>query len=80
MEQIEAALEAERMSYRRCVFDPFVTLWAFLSQVLDTDRSCRKALSRVRAYQAELTLRGGPATPLDADTSVYCKYSRPTSW
>lgn len=36
-----------RIKYRCRLFDPIVTLWAFLSQVLDVDKSCRNAVSRV---------------------------------
>ena len=49
----EAALKAEDVTYRRCLFDPILTIWAFLSQVLDADRSCRKAISRVYAYLSD---------------------------
>lgn len=49
---IREALEAEKIKYRSRLFDPFVTLWAFLSQVLDTDKSCHNAVSRVIAWLA----------------------------
>lgn len=42
-------LAAEKITYRRRLFDPFVTLWAFLSQVLEQDKSCANAVSRVTA-------------------------------
>jgi hypothetical protein len=48
---IREALEAEKIKYRQRLFDPFVTLWAFLSQVLDTDKSCHNAVSRVIAWE-----------------------------
>ncbi len=41
------ALEAEKIEYRNRLFNPIVTLWAFLSQVLDTDKSLRNAVSRI---------------------------------
>lgn len=47
--RIQAALTAEKITYRRRLFDPFVTLWVFLSQVLDTDKSCHNAVSRMIA-------------------------------
>ena len=56
---IEAALAAENYTYRRCFFDPILTIWAFLSQTLDSDRSCRKAISRVMAYQSEAPFKKG---------------------
>ncbi len=47
---IQAALNTLEIKYRRRLFDPFVTLWAFLSQVLDADKSCHNAVSRVIAW------------------------------
>jgi len=32
---IAEVLEAEEVSYRNRIFNPFVTIWAFLSQVLE---------------------------------------------
>ena len=48
--EIEEALKAEGSSYRKRLFCPMITLWAWLSQVLDADKSCKKAVSRVVAY------------------------------
>jgi len=45
------APKAEEIKYRR-LFDPFVTLWTFLSQVLDSDKTCHNAVSRVIAWLA----------------------------
>jgi hypothetical protein len=39
-----------QIKYRWRLFDPIVTLWAFLSQVLDVDKSCHNSASRVIAY------------------------------
>ena len=74
--EIEAAVEAEHVVYRRCLFDPIVTIWAFLSQVLDADRSCRKAISRVFAYLSDT--QPSVIDPMElidseADTGAYCK-------
>jgi len=49
---IAEALKAEEIKYRRRLFDPFVTLWTFLSQVLDSDKTCHNAVSRVIAWLA----------------------------
>ena len=38
---IEQAMEELKIKHKKRLFDPFVTLWAFLSQVLDTDKSCQ---------------------------------------
>ena len=72
---IEAALKAEGVTYRRCLFDPIVTLWAFLSQVLDSDRSCRKAISRVFSYLSDTHDETDPMALMDSesDTGAYCK-------
>ena len=34
------AVDEEKIKYRHRIFSPIVTIWAFLSQVLDTDKSC----------------------------------------
>jgi len=61
-------LATEKINYRQRLFDPFVTLWAFLSQVLDTDKSCANAVSRVIAWLASVN------APIPSnDTSAYCQ-------
>src|SRR5438309_2124668 len=50
------------------VFTPAVTLWAFLSQVLEDDKSCRAAVGRVQA----LRLAAGQ-TSCSLDTAAYCR-------
>ncbi len=47
---IEQVLRELKIKYKKRLFDPFVTLWAFLSQVLDTDKSCHNAVSKIIAY------------------------------
>lgn len=56
----------ESKSYRERIFTPDVTLWAFLSQVMDTDQSQQAAVARVIA---EFAARGED-TP-SANTSAY---------
>ncbi|MEH1800995.1 MAG: hypothetical protein V7L13_17845 [Nostoc sp.] len=51
---IEQALLKLKIRYYQRLFDPIVMLWAFLSQVLDTDKSCQNAVSKVIAYLARL--------------------------
>ena len=63
---IATALRAEGVSYRCCLLDPVVTVWAFLSQILDTDRTCRKALGRIWAY---LSASDPDAVPIPAPTA-----------
>lgn len=74
-DEIEAALKAEGVTYRRCLFDPIITIWAFLSQVLDSDRCCRKAISRVFAYLSDTQEVADPIELIDSesDTGAYCK-------
>lgn len=36
---ITQVLDAEKIKYRRRLFDPFVTLWTFLSQVPDQEKT-----------------------------------------
>jgi hypothetical protein len=67
-DSIREALEAEKVKYRSRLFNPIVTLWAFLSQVLDTDKSLQNAVSRVIAWLAA----AGEAIPA-ADTGGYSK-------
>ncbi|NEQ18597.1 MAG: IS4 family transposase [Microcoleus sp. SIO2G3] len=62
------ALETEKVKYRNRLFNPIVTLWAFLSQVLDTDKSLQNAVSRVIAWLAT----AGEAIP-STDTGAYSK-------
>ncbi len=65
---IESALEDEGITYRKRLFCPIVTLWAWTSQVLDLDISCKKALSRLISY---LVAEG--QNPPSTDTGGYCK-------
>ena len=65
---IQAALDAEKVKYRRRLFDSFVTLWTFLSQVLDSDKTCHNAVSRVIAW-----LAAEDAEIPSVDTSAYCQ-------
>ncbi len=65
---ITEALKAEEIKYRRRLFDPFVTLWTFLSQVLDSDKTCQNAVSRVITW-----LAAENAEIPSVDTSAYCQ-------
>lgn len=56
----------QNIKYRDRVFPPDVTLWAFLSQVMDADQSQQKAVSRVIA---ETIVQG--EEPPSANTSGY---------
>jgi hypothetical protein len=65
---ISEVLNTENITYCQWLCDPFVTLWAFLSQVLDTDKTCHHALSRVIAKLATEN-----AEIPSEDTSAYCQ-------
>jgi hypothetical protein len=68
-ERIDSALESSKIEYRDRIFNPWVTLWAFLSQVTaSNDRSCENAVSRVRADRV-----ANGQKPCSTDTSSYCK-------
>jgi hypothetical protein len=67
-DQIEEALETHQVSYRQRLFTPIVTLWAFLSQVLDKNKACTDAVSRV----ASVLVAQGQSPP-STDASAYCQ-------
>jgi putative transposase len=70
-EDVEAAFTAEGVTFGRAahaVFTPAVTLWAFLSQVVCKDKSCRAAVLRVLTLLVALE-RG----PCSLDTAAYCR-------
>lgn len=48
-EMIQQVLEQQQVRYRQTLYTPVVTLWAWLSQVLDPDKSLSNAVSRVIA-------------------------------
>src|ERR1700676_5529402 len=65
---IQQALRAEKVCFRDRLFAPFVTLWVFLSQVLDPDHSCRAAVARFLAWRTTQGL-----APCSANPGAYCK-------
>ncbi len=46
---IEQVLAEEQVSYRQCLYTPVVTLWMFLFQVIDADKSLQNAVNRASA-------------------------------
>ena len=66
--EIEQALQDEGVTYRKRLFCPIVTLWAWISQVLEKDKSCKKAVSRIVSY-----LVASGLNPPSTDTGGYCK-------
>lgn len=67
-ERIEVALREEKAAWREELYTPLLTLWAFLSQVVCPDGSCRAAVARVLAW-----LVSQDATPCTPQTGPYCK-------
>ena len=65
---IASALKNLKIKYKQRLFDPFVTVWAFLSQVFDADKSCHNAVSKIIAY-----LTGEGVEIPSTDTSAYCQ-------
>lgn len=65
---VKQALRDHKVSFRDRLFSPLVTLWVFLSQVIDPDHSCRAAVARFWAWRAARKL-----PPCSTDTGAYCK-------
>lgn len=65
---LQEVLNDEKIKYRQRLFDPFVTLWAFLSQVLHADKTCHNAVSRVIAWLASVDIEIS-----SEDISTYCQ-------
>ena len=69
--RLEDALREEGACWREEVFSPVLTLWAFLTQLVSADGSCRAAVARVMAW-----LVGHARTPCSPNTDPYCKARR----
>ena len=65
---IQQALKDEQIEYRERLYTPMITLWTWLCQCLDKDKSCKNAVSRIISYIA----KSGEKTP-SPDTGAYCK-------
>ena len=64
---IESALKEEALRFRIRIYTPVVTLWTFVTQVLDPDHSCRAAVARVIVW---LAIHG--REPCSEQTGTYC--------
>ena len=69
--RLEGTLQEEGACWREAVFSPVLTLWAFLTQLVSADGSCRAAVARVMAW-----LVGHARTPCSPNTDPYCKARR----
>lgn len=67
-DRIDRALREEGVSWREVVFTPVLTLWAFLTQVVDPVGCCRAAVARATAW-----LVGHGQPPCGPGTGGYCK-------
>ena len=65
---LEKVLEEHGVKYRQVLYTPIVVIWAWLSQVLDADKSLSNAVNRVLAWMAV----AGAVVP-SADTGAYSK-------
>jgi hypothetical protein len=65
---VEEALLDDPHRRRTCLFSPWLTLWAFVSQAIDPDGSCRKALAQIQVFR----LRHG-LPPMSSSTGGYCR-------
>jgi hypothetical protein len=67
-DSIQAILTDLKVEFRDRLYSPLVTLWVFLSQVLDADQSCRQAVSRLLAFRLQ---RG--MSRCSTDSGSYCE-------
>ena len=63
---IQQILAQEGISYRKRLYTPIITLWTWLHQVLDKDKSCKNAVSGVVSSLAA-------HTPPSTNTGAYCR-------
>jgi Transposase DDE domain len=66
-DSILAALDEHGARFRDRLFNPIITIWGFLSQVLSDDHSCRDAVARILAHRAASGL-----APCSPHTASYC--------
>lgn len=67
-QRLNQALQDEHVRFRTRLFTPAVTLWMFLSQVLDVAHCCRQAVARFLAWRL-----GQGLAPCSANAGAYCK-------
>lgn len=67
-DMIQQTLEEENIKYRKRLYDPIVTLWIFIRQVLDPDKSCKNAVSFILSILCDSEEK----LP-SSNTGAYCK-------
>jgi hypothetical protein len=65
---LEGALREIPPGWKDRIFTPLITLWVFLGQVLNADRSCRAAVARLIAHRVSQGLE-----PCSSETGAYCQ-------
>jgi hypothetical protein len=64
---VSQALTAANVVWNDSIYQPLVTLWVFLSQVLSADHSCRAAVARLIAHRCSRE-----QSACSAETGAYC--------
>ena len=54
--------------FRDRVFNPMITIWMFVTQVISADKSCQKAVTRLNAWRVAKGL-----AKVSSETTSYCK-------
>ena len=54
--------------FRDRIFNPMITVWMFITQVISADKSCQKAVTRLNAWRVA---KGLPK--VSSETTSYCK-------
>ena len=71
-EMIQENLDKENIKYRKRLYTPMITLWTFIRQVLDPDKSCKNAVSGILSILSDKVSHDGEKLPSD-NTGAYCK-------
>ena len=67
-EGLHEAFGEVKAAWNDRIYNPLVTLWVFLGQVLNADQSCRAAVARLVADRASRGLE-----PCSSETGAYCQ-------
>ena len=67
--ELDELVKGAKVNYYNRIYTPLVTLLAFMAQVLDSDGSCRQAVSRIIS---RLSLQSAELPP-SQNTAAYCK-------
>ena len=67
--ELDELVKSTKIKYYNRIYTPLVTLLAFMAQVLDSDGSCRQAVSRILS---RLSLHSAESPP-SQNTAAYCK-------